>query len=105
MPDEPWTTTFDEETLNDFLEPLETPYPKDRETLVRMQEAVSGPLRNIVHMILDIPDDAQPLFPLRKLLTEPRVRHLTCEQAQAASVYHSLLILEKSASGLSPFTT
>ena len=90
-----FTTVFDEETLNDFLEPLETPYPKDRETLVRMQEAISGLLQDIVHTLLDIPDDTQPLFPLRKLLTEPRVRHLTCDQAQAANIYHSLLILEK----------
>ena len=96
IPDnELFTTVFDEETLNDFLEPLETPYPKDRETLARMQEAISGLLQNIVHTLLDIPDDTQPLFPLRKLLTEPRVRHLTCEQAQAANIYHSLLILEK----------
>ena len=44
MPDEPYTTTFDEDTLTDFLDALENPYPKNREALVQSLHGLSGAL-------------------------------------------------------------
>ena len=66
MPNEPWTTTLDEDVLGGFLETLDNPYAKDHNDLVQMQEAVDEPLRAIVHSLLDIPNHIQPLFPFRK---------------------------------------
>ena len=94
MPNEPYTTTLDEDVLDGFLETLDNPYAKDHNDLVQMQEAVDEPLRTIVHSLLDIPNHIQPLFPLQNLLTETRGQHLTCQQAMAASTYFRLLILE-----------
>ena len=94
MPNEPYTTTLDEDVLGGFLETLDNPYAKDHNDLVQMQEAVDEPLRTIVHSLLDIPNHIQPLFPFRNLLTETRGQHLTCQQAMAASTYFRLLTLE-----------
>ena len=94
MPNEPWTTTLDEDVLGGFLDFLKNPYPKDHDDLIQTQEAVDESLQAIIHSLLDIPGHVQPLFPLRSLLTEPRARHLTCEQARAASAYFHLLVLE-----------
>ena len=94
MPNEPWTTTLDEDVLGGFLDFLKNPYPKDHDDLIQTQEAVDGSLQAIIHSLLDIPGHVQPLFPLQSLLTEPRARHLTCEQARAASAYFHLLVLE-----------
>ena len=79
MPNEPLTTIFDEDLLSMFLGILDNPYAKNRDDLVQSQEANNKSLQIIVHNLLDIPNHTQPLFPLHSLLTEPRVRHLTCE--------------------------
>ena len=94
MPNEPLTTIFDEDLLSMFLRILDNPYAKNRDDLVQSQEANNKSLQIIVHNLLDIPNHTQPLFPLHSLLTEPRVRHLTCEQAKAASTYFRMLINE-----------
>ena len=94
MPNEPYITPIDEEILSGYLDLLKNPYPKSHDDLVQAQEATSGNLQTIVHNLLDIPSHVQPLFPLQSLLTEPRARHLTCEQAIAASAYFRLLMLE-----------
>ena len=94
MPNEPYITPIDEEILSGYLDFLKNPYPKSHDDLVQAQEATSGNLQTIVHNLLDIPSHVQPLFPLQSLLTEPKARHLTCEQATAASAYFRLLMLE-----------
>ena len=94
MPNEPYITPIDEEILSGYLDFLKNPYPKSHDDLVQAQEATSGNFQTIVHNLLDIPSHVQPLFPLESLLTEPRARHLTCEQAAAASAYFRLLMLE-----------
>ena len=94
MPDEPYTTTFDEDTLTDFLDALENPYPKNREALVQSLHGLSGALKTIAHTLLDIPARIQPLFPLQDLMTGTRARHLTYGQALAASTYSHVLSTE-----------